>query len=1016
VRIRALVVVNFVVAAAYIGWWALPGHIGNRALFAALATAEAFTLVHSLGLWTNVWASKIEMPPRDWTRFDIDVFVPTCGEPLRVIARTVRAAVAMDVPHRTYVLDDARRPEVRLVASLCGADYLTRPDNRGAKAGNLNNALASTSGDLIAVFDADHVPERDFLSQLVGYFEDGSIALVQTPQYYGNARDNEVARGAYEQQAVFYGPICRGKNGQESVFCCGTNMMMRRSSLRGVGGFVEDSVVEDFVTSMRLHRAGWRSVYFPYALATGLGPDTLASYFRQQARWARGSIDALFRAEPLRRGLTLVQRMQYLLATTFYLIGLATTVYVVLPILYLLFGLSAFSASSGSFVLFYAPYFGLGLLTLRLGLGDQLRPSHLRYTFGAFPVYVTAALAAATRRMAHFHVTGRARDEEEGPPRLAWVTVGAAVLTVTAIAVGGATRPFTARTATNIAWGCINLLLLWGITKVALRETLERVPALRGRISLWQAWPGRVTAPQPPDGKSLLLPELALAPTRSPRRLTMPRHALLWVAGLTALGLGVRLALIDTQSMRLDESATAWQSQLPLHALWDYLLSSNVHVPLYHMMMHGWVQVAGTSVFSLRLPSVLLGAVAVPLMYAVARRLLNPRTALIAAGMTSTAPFLVWHSDEARMYPMLLVAVLASLLALMWAVERGGAGRWLAYGGLMAVSCYVHYYALLMVPIHVVWMLVQRAPRRTYLHWLGAMTIPAVAFAPWVAVLYTDRLHAAGLGGLTNGGGNALQHVGALGYVVGILVFATTFVIGYQSVTIVAAVAAAITGVWPLLVFKSVVHRRVAPQRPGSRAVTFLSIWLVSQVVGVFIFTEFDKGAWYQRYLTAAAVPTLILLAHVLHITARRLTTALAIAVGASLVLTLWSSYSSTNPMREDFRGAAAYIDAHRVAGDVVVVAPAFDVEPLSFYLPDARRLPYVAARSAESAVPKMLPQQPGATLWMIWGPYGSLELHRDLAGYLATHLVRLDHRQIGPDLSVDRYEVSVAARPRPAP
>jgi hypothetical protein len=63
-----------------------------------------------------------------------------------------------------------------------------------------------------------------------------------------------------------------------------------------------------------------------------------------------------------------------------------------------------------------------------------------------------------------------------------------------------------------------------------------------------------------------------------------------------------------------------------------------------------------------------------------------------------------------------------------------------------------------------------------------------------------------------------------------------------------------------------------------------------------------------------------------------------------------------------------------------------------------------------------MLPQQPGATLGMIWGPYGSLELHRDLAGYLATHLVRLDHRQIGPDLSVDRYEVSVAARPRPAP
>jgi len=72
-----------------------------------------------------------------------------------------------------------------------------------------------------------------------------------------------------------------------------------------------------------------------------------------------------------------------------------------------------------------------------------------------------------------------------------------------------------------------------------------------------------------------------------------------------------------------------------------------------------------------------------------------------------------------------------------------------------------------------------------------------------------------------------------------------------------------------------------------------------------------------------------------------------------------------------------------------------------------------MAQRSAEAALPKMLPTQPGATLWVVWGPYGGTELHRELAGYLAERLVRLEHRQIGPDLSVDRYEIPAAVRPK---
>ncbi len=188
-----------------------------------------------------------------------------------------------------------------------------------------------TSGDLVVILDADHVARRDFLVRVIGYFEDDDVAIVQTPQAYRNATESPVARLAHDQQLIFYGPVLRGRNGSNSVFACGTNCVVRRSALEQVGGFDESSVVEDFATSMSIHRLGWRSVYYPYVLAEGLGPTNLAAYSRQQFRWARGSLEALVRLEPFRGRLTRSQRFQYLCCTLHYLTGLATVVYVLLP-------------------------------------------------------------------------------------------------------------------------------------------------------------------------------------------------------------------------------------------------------------------------------------------------------------------------------------------------------------------------------------------------------------------------------------------------------------------------------------------------------------------------------------------------------------------------------------------------------------------------------------------------------------------------------------------------------------
>ncbi|TFV55140.1 glycosyltransferase, partial [Mycobacterium sp. PS03-16] len=160
---------------------------------------------------------------------------------------------------------------VALAAAL-GARYVTRPVHDSAKAGNLNHALAMVTTDLVAVFDADHVPEPDFLTRTLPYFADQQLALVQTPQDFYNTSSFEHYRpgSPLHEESLFYRVVQAGKHNAGAAFWCGTNAVLRVSALRGVGGVATETLTEDFHTTLRLHRAGWRTAYHNQVLASGL--------------------------------------------------------------------------------------------------------------------------------------------------------------------------------------------------------------------------------------------------------------------------------------------------------------------------------------------------------------------------------------------------------------------------------------------------------------------------------------------------------------------------------------------------------------------------------------------------------------------------------------------------------------------------------------------------------------------------------------------------------------------------
>ncbi|MCW0182533.1 MAG: glycosyltransferase, partial [Zavarzinia sp.] len=164
---------------------------------------------------------KIEILPDDVSLWPtVDVYIPTYNEGLEIVGDTILAAANIDYPAgklRVHVLDDGRRPEFREFARKVGVNYIVRPDNTHAKAGNLNNALTVTDGELICVFDADHVPTRAFLQMTVGGFlSDPKLSMVQTPHHFYSPdpfeRNIRGGDAIPNEGDLFYGPVQKGND------------------------------------------------------------------------------------------------------------------------------------------------------------------------------------------------------------------------------------------------------------------------------------------------------------------------------------------------------------------------------------------------------------------------------------------------------------------------------------------------------------------------------------------------------------------------------------------------------------------------------------------------------------------------------------------------------------------------------------------------------------------------------------------------------------------------------------
>ena len=434
-----LVIIGTLGILAYAGFLLEPASRGDWLPYAMVIAAESILISQALlSMWTilsgtydprdfafhhakgamfrarDVQRDGLTGHPEKWPVYldgsvtSIDVFITTYGESVEVIRRTALAAVAMRGEHLTWILDDGRSDEVRDLAAEVGARYVRRLSSGGAKAGNVNHALSISNGQFFAIFDADFVPKPDFLVETVPFFSNEQVAFVQTPQTYGNLH-NVISRGAGYMQSVFYRFIQPGRNRFNAAFCVGTNVIFRRVAVDDVGGIYTDSKSEDVWTSLKLHEAGWRTIYIPMVLAVGDAPDTVEAYTKQQLRWATGGFEILLTHNPLsrRRKLNLDQRVQYLVTAAFYLSGICPLLLLLVPPLEIYFDLRPMNLSTTivTWLLYYAGFYVMQIVLAFYTMGS-FRWETLMLATASFPIYVAALVNVITGKEQKWSATG----------------------------------------------------------------------------------------------------------------------------------------------------------------------------------------------------------------------------------------------------------------------------------------------------------------------------------------------------------------------------------------------------------------------------------------------------------------------------------------------------------------------------------------------------------------------------------------------------------------------------------
>ena len=384
------------------------------------AEAYAFAILF-LGFLQTIWPlRRTPVPlPEDTDLWPaVDLLIPSYNEPLSVVRYTALAAMNIDWPAdklNVYILDDGKREEFRNFCEEAGIGYMTRDDNKHAKAGNINRALKRLDSPFVAIFDCDHVPTRSFLQLTMGWFgRDQKLGMLQTPHHFYSPDPFERNLGQFRtipnEGELFYGVVQDGNDFWNATFFCGSCAVMRRTALEEVGGIAVETVTEDAHTSLRMQMRGWNTAYINIPQAAGLATERLSGHVKQRIRWARGMIQILRTDNPLfAPGLSSAQRLCYFNAMTHFLYALPRLIFLTAPLIYLILGHTNVPGYWAAIFAYAFPHLVLSNMTNSRIQGQHRHSfwNEIYETVLAPYIFLPTMLALVNPKLGSFNVTAK---------------------------------------------------------------------------------------------------------------------------------------------------------------------------------------------------------------------------------------------------------------------------------------------------------------------------------------------------------------------------------------------------------------------------------------------------------------------------------------------------------------------------------------------------------------------------------------------------------------------------------
>ena len=492
---KLLIFTNAIISILYILWRVTTIPTNNLISFIlgiTLYSAELLGLISFL-IFQFLFTKKYKLIPKSLKDFKdgqvptVDVLICTYNEPLELLKKTIVASKNLNYPKdkfKVYVCDDGKRNELKELCKLYDVNYITRNDNKGAKAGNINNAINIISGDLFAVLDADMIPKKEFLNRTVGYFSNKNTAFVQTPQVYYNQDmyQYNLSKNIPNEQDFFMRNIEEARASINAVLHVGTNAVFNRQYVLNIGGYPTCSITEDMAVGMLLQANGHDSVFINEELVLGLSATTFSELVKQRDRWCRGNLQVIKKFNIFfNKGLTLSQKIAYFDGVIYWLSSIQKLIYILSPIIYLLTSNLIIDTPVANLLTMFIPFL-LGQLLIFKILSPKTRSlkwSHY-YEIAMAPHISLSVLKELLALKINFNVTSKdiTSNKKYFQFKIAVPHILIAITTIISWIIG--TLSLTGEKGNlyayiiNISWSFYNLIGIITSLKVAYQKPIYR--------------------------------------------------------------------------------------------------------------------------------------------------------------------------------------------------------------------------------------------------------------------------------------------------------------------------------------------------------------------------------------------------------------------------------------------------------------------------------------------------------------------------------------------------------------